>query len=294
MRRSGPRLSAPHLGAEAVAALERHRDARFRRIRSRRVSGEQSALGFINDVGFCAAFTSGLGIPCLREAIAGEREPALPEHLQHDHAIGMTWRIKDSLPAKKLVYYGKVIGGRPGFIALELLPAFLRLRVEPGGWQRMYRRGQLGLCAKLVMDALSRRGAAETRALKLSSGFAQPSRRAEFDLAMKELQEKFLALKVEERYEPFTYVWDTMEHRWGTALEQARSLNRREAAYAIARRYFEVAGYATEKDAARLLGIDPAGLEAASRRLERDGVIVRGARLEGMVGTYNVLAEFVE
>jgi len=158
----------------------------------------------------------------------------------------------------------------------------------------MYRRGQLGLCAKLGMDALSRRGAAETRALKLSSGFAQPSRRAEFDLAMKELQEKFLALKVEERYEPFTYVWDTMEHRWGTALEQARSLNRREAAYAIARRYFEVAGYATEKDAARLLGIDPAGLEAASRRLERDGVIVRGARLEGMVGTYNVLAEFVE
>ena len=261
MRRSGPRLSAPHLGAEAVAALERHRDARFRRIRSRRVSGEQSALGFINEVGFCAAFTSGLGIPCLREAIAGEREPALPEHLQHDHAIGMTWRIKDSLPAKKLVYYGKVIGGRPGFIALDLLPAFLRLRVEPGGWQRMYRRGQLGLCAKLVMDALSRRGAAETRALKLSSGFAQPSRRAEFDRAMKELQGKFLALKVEERYEPFTYVWDTMEHRWGTALKQARALNRREAAYAIARRYFEVAGYATEKTAARLLGIDPAGLE---------------------------------
>ncbi len=294
MRRSGPRLSALQLGAETVAALERHRDARFRRVRSRRVSGEQAALRFINEAGFCAAFTCGLGIPCLREAIAGEREPVLPEHLQHDYAIGMTWRIKDSLPAKKLVYYGKVIGGRPGFIALDLLPAFLRLRVEPGGWQRMYRRGQLSLCAKLVMDALSRRGAAETRALKLSSGFAQPSRRAEFDRAMKELQEKFLALKVEEHYEPFTYVWDTMEHRWGSALEQARALDRREAAYAIARRYFEVAGYATEKAASRLLGIDAAAMEAAARRLKREGVIVRGARLDGMIGSYAVLAQFVE
>ena len=206
----------------------------------------------------------------------------------------MTWRIKDSLPAKKLVYYGKVIGGRPGFIALDLLPAFLACASSPADGSAMYRRGQLSLCAKLVMDALSRRGAAETRVLKLSSGFAQPSRRAEFDRAMKELQEKFLALKVEERYEPFTYVWDTMEHRWGTALKQARALDRREAAYAIVRRVLRGRGLRDEKAASRLLGIDPAAMEAAARRLEREGIIVRGARLEGMIGSYAVLAQFVE
>ncbi len=78
MRRARPGLSPIRLGLEAVAALERHRDFHFRRTKARRVTGEQSALRFINEVGFCAAFTAGLGVPCLREAIAGEREPAVP------------------------------------------------------------------------------------------------------------------------------------------------------------------------------------------------------------------------
>ncbi|MFZ0887637.1 MAG: hypothetical protein WA005_04225 [Candidatus Binataceae bacterium] len=292
MRRAGEGLG-DRLDAGVVASLERHRDLKFRRVPSRRVGGEKSALAFINEVGFCAAFTAGLGVPCLREAIAGEREPVVPEHLQHDYAIGMTWRIKDTLPARQLVYYGKVIGGRPGFIALEMLPAFLRLRVQPGGYLRMYRRGELSLCAKLVMDALSRRGPAETRVLKLSSGYSQPSRRAEFDRAMKELQEKFLALKVEERYDPFTYVWDTVERRWGKALGEARSLSASGAAYTIMKRHFEVAGYANERSASRLLGIDAAIVERASRRLEREGKVVRAVRFEDLAGAHCVLAQYV-
>ena len=118
-------------------------------------------------------------MPCLREAIAGTREPALPEHIQHDYAIGMTWDIKDSLPARRLVYYGKAFAGRPGFIARDLLGAFLRLRAQPGGYRKLYARGGLSHCGKLVMDTLAKRGAAETRVLKLSSGFAQPSKRAD-------------------------------------------------------------------------------------------------------------------
>jgi hypothetical protein len=107
-----------------LEVLERHRDHHFRRVRHRRISGERAALGFIEEVGFCAAFTAGMGVPCLREAIEGMREPPLPEHIQHDRAIMMTWSIKDTLPARKLVYYGKVLGGRPGFIARGLLAAF--------------------------------------------------------------------------------------------------------------------------------------------------------------------------
>jgi len=182
------------------------------------VSGEKSALKFIDEVGFCTGFTAGMGVPCLREAIAGTREPSMPEHIQHDYAIGMTWRIKDSLPQRRAVYYGKVIARRPSFIAREMIGAFLRLRIEPGGYRKLYLRGGLSHCGKLVMDALTKRGAAETRVLKLSSGYAQASRRAVFDRAMAELQEKFLALKVDERADPFSYVWDTMAHRWPDAM----------------------------------------------------------------------------
>jgi hypothetical protein len=294
--RKQARATAPcgdSAGSTAIAdLLETHRDHTFRRVPSRRVNGEQSALAFINESGFCAAFTAGLGVPCLREAIEGRREPKLPEHIQHDRAIIMTWNLKDALPARKAVYYGKVIAGRPSFIALELLPAFLRLRVTPGGYRKLYERGALSHCAKLVMDALTRRGAAETKALKLSSGYAQPNRRADFDRAMKELQEKFLALKVEERYDPFTYVWDTVENRWAEALRAARSLSPGQAVYRIMRRYFEIAAYGNDRAIARILGIDAALVERALRRLEREGAIRRDVRIASIREKISILASF--
>lgn len=277
---------------DLAAALEAHRDHTFRRTPARRISGEAGALAFIEETGFCAAFTAGLGVPCVREAIEGRREPPLPEHIQHDRAIMMTWNLKDTLPARKAVYYGKAIGGRPGFIAPAMLPAFLRLRVAPGGYRKLYARGMLSHCARLVMDALAKRGASETLALKLASGYAQPKMRAEFDRAMKELQEKFLALKVEERYDPFTYVWDTMERRWGEALRAARALTPAAAALAIVRRYFEIAGYGAERAIARVLAIDPALVDRAAARLEREGLIVRNRRVKGIRETISMLARF--
>jgi hypothetical protein len=275
-------------------ALERHRDHHFRRVRHRRISGERAALGFIEEVGFCAAFTAGMGVPCLREAIEGMREPPVPEHIQHDRAIMMTWNIKDTLPARKLVYYGKVMGGRPGFIARGLLAAFLRLRAEPRGYRALYERGTLSHCAKLVMDSLTRRGAAETKALKLGAGYAQAKMRGEFDRAMKELQERFLALKVEERYDPFTYVWDTMEHRWGEALREARTLTRSEAAYRVVRQYFEIAGFGSERAVARLLAIDPALVDGAARRLQRERRLRRAMRVEGLIGAHSILGDLTD
>ncbi|HUY38884.1 MAG TPA: hypothetical protein VMV13_08625 [Candidatus Binataceae bacterium] len=274
-------------------ALERHRDHHFRRVPARRISGEKGALRFIEDVGFCAAFVAGLGVPCLREAIVGQREPKVPEHIQHDYGIGMTWRIKDALPKKRLVYYGKVIAGRPGFIARDLLGAFLRLRIAPGGYVKLYQRGMLSQCAKLVLDALTRKGAAETRVLKLASGYAQPKARAAFDRAMKELQEKFLALKVDELADPFSYVWDTLGHRWPDALREARKLSPREAAYRIVRRHLEVAAFASERSIARIPGIAPELVDAALRRLVREKLVVRGVRIEDYPGELAILREFV-
>ncbi len=291
----GPARRVARIGHAAVPldALERHRDHHFRRLPQRRVSGERAALAFIEEVGFCAAFTAGMGVPCLREAIEGRREPPLPEHIQHDRAIIMTWNIKASLPARKLVYYGKVLGGRPSFIARGLLAAFLRLRAEPRGYRALYERGLLSHCARMVMDALSRRGPAETKALKLSAGYAQPKMRGEFDRAMKELQEKFLALKVEERYDPFTYVWDTVEHRWGEALREARGLARGEAAYRIVRRYFEIAAFGSERAVARMLGLEPELVAGAARRLERERTLRRGMRVEGLAGEHSIFTDLI-
>jgi hypothetical protein len=274
--------------------LERHRDHHFRRLPQRRIGSERAALAFINETGFCAAFTAGLGVPCLREAIVGSREPELPEHIQHDPAIMMTWRLKDVLPARREVYYGKVIRGRPSFIALELLPAFLRIRVAPGTYLAHYRDGALSHCAKLVMDILTRRGPTPTMALKLATNHSEPKRRAEFDRAMKELQEKFLVLKVEERYDPFTYVWDTVAHQWTGAMREARSLTPLAATEIILRRYFGVAAYGSDRAVTRILGLDPQLATRAAQRLERSGLIRRGLRVDGVREAVSVLAEHLD
>ena len=269
-------------GDDLLERLERHRDFHFRRLPARRVKSEDQALNFIGEVGFCTAFTAGLEVPCLREAIVGQREPPLPHHIQSDYAIGMTWRLKDVLTAKRAVYYGKVIAGRPAFIAQQLLPAFLRLRAERVSYSAMFRRGGLSLCAKLVMDALRRRPVAATRELRAATGYSRPSRRAEFDRAMKELQEKFLVLKVEERYDPFSYIWSTLEHQWRDALIQARGLRRTDAACEIVRRYFLIAGYGTPRSVARLLGIDLKLAAGAINRLVREKVLVPCAPTAGL------------
>jgi hypothetical protein len=261
--------------------LEHHRDFHFRRLPGRRVKSEAQALNFVGEVGFCTAFTAGLNVPCLREAIVGEREPPLPHHIQHDYAIGMTWRLKDVLTAKRAVYYGKAIAGRPAFIAPQLLPAFVRLRAERASYVTAFRRGALSLCGKLVMDALRRRPVAATWELKLATGYTRPSRRAEFDRAIKELQEKFMVLKVEERYDPFTYVWSTLDHRWADAIAQARGLRPQDAAYQIVKRYYLTAGYGAEHTVARTLGIERKLVGRALRRLVREGMLAACAAAPG-------------
>ena len=272
--------------------LERHRDFHFRRLPGRRVKSEDQALNFIGEVGFCTAFTAGLHVPCLREAIVGQREPPVPHHIQSDYAIGMTWRLKDVLTAKRAMYYGKVIAGRPAFITPQLLPAFLRLRAERVSYLATFRRGGLSLCAKLVMDALRKRPVAATRELRIATGYSRASRRAEFDRAMKELQQKFLVLKVEERYDPFSYVWSTMEHQWRDALLQARRLRRADAAYEIVRRYYLIAGYGTTRSVARTLGIEAKLAAGAVNRLVREKLLAPCAPAPGLPhGCYALTGE---
>jgi hypothetical protein len=279
----------PPMDGDIAAEFERYRDLTFCRTARLRITSEHAALEFINRTGFCSAFTAGLGLPCLREAIAGEREPPLPEHIQHDPAIMMTWRIKDSLPARGAVYYGKVVAGRPSFVALDLLPAFLRVRAPAVGYRTLHQRGELSRCAFLVMEALTKNGPLETRALKLASGCARPHQRAEFDRAMKELQGKFLALKIEERYEPFTYIWDTFSRRFGPIMAEARKMARNQAVEQIISRHIENVGYTTAPEIARLIAIAPFEVERSMQKLERGGFIIRGARINGRA--YDVLAK---
>ena len=90
---------------------------------------------------------------------------------------------------------------------------------------------------------------------------------------MKELKEKFLVLKIEERYDPFTYIWSTLSYQWRDALDEGRKLRREEAAYRIVRRYFLTAGYGRARTVARVLSNEPKLVAYTLNRLAREKLL---------------------
>jgi hypothetical protein len=105
------------------AELERARDVAFRRVLARRIRGERGALAFVEEVGICSTFYRfPEGLACLWEAVVGRRDPRWPRRSHHDAGVGLTWELKDRLPARRAVYYGKLLKGRPVLVAIDLFP----------------------------------------------------------------------------------------------------------------------------------------------------------------------------
>lgn len=221
-----------------------------------------AALRFVNAVGFCFAFSArGAELPCLWQAACGERNPVYPEHTHSDPFIGLVWQAKDELPAQRAIYYGKAIRQRPTMISLEFLPAFYRLIAGDRGEDRYlaeYMAGVLSPAARRIMEALSERSPQITAELKLSSGYAHPRKRAEFDRGMAELQMRMHLCKIAEFYDPFTFLWELFTVRHAEEAEAARRLTPAEARLTILHRYFAVAGAAGTVTIGRLFGW-PAG-----------------------------------
>src|SRR3989442_102989 len=164
-RRADPRVS----GGLPASTLERRRDRRFRGVPRLRGRGDASALAFIHDVGFCSPFYRfPEGVACLWEAVVGRRNPRWPRRSHHDDGVGLTWQLKDTLPSRRDVYYGKLLKGRPLLVALDVFPAFYgvtRGRQRARDYRSEYDAGHLSLTARRLMDALVREHPQYTRVL---------------------------------------------------------------------------------------------------------------------------------
>ena len=174
-------------------ALERARGRRFRQSPALRVRSERAALAFVDDVGFCSTFYCfPEGVPCLWEAVAGRARPRWPRRSHHDSAIGLTWALKDTLPAKRRVYYGKLLKGRPLLVSLDVFPAFYALvrgRQRARDYRREYDEGRLSITARRIMDRLVRESPQYTRGLRAECFMLETSKTREFERAMGELQQ---------------------------------------------------------------------------------------------------------
>lgn len=271
--------------------LERLRDRTFRRSAALRIKSERAALAFIRAVGLCSTFYRfPEGLPCLWEAVAGRREPRWPRHSHHDAGIGFTWELKDVLPAKRQVYYGKLLRGRPVLVALDLFPCFyalIRGRQHARDYRMEYEAGRLSLTAKRIMDAMLREHPQFTRELRANSFMLEPSGTREFERAMAELQQGLWVVKVEERYEPsFSYRWDLLEEWLPAMVSEGRRLRRAPAVEVLVARYTASAVFTTVPLMAKLFGLPEEEVGAAVGRLVRRGTLVPDCSVAGWPGRW--------
>ena len=259
-------------------ALERRRERRFRRARELRVRDERQALAFVEDVGFCSTFYGfPEGVACLWEAVAGRARPRWPRRSHHDAAIGLTWQFKDSLPAARRVYYGKLLKGRPLLVALDVFPAFYALvrgRQRARDYRGEYEAGRLSQTARRLMDALAREHPQYTGDLRANTFMLGAHRTREFERAMAELQQGLWIVKTQERYEPtFSYRWDLLEAWLPKAVAAGRRLGRRRALQHLLARYLDAAVFTRESTLRRLFALPATEIVRAVGALVSSGAI---------------------
>ena len=257
-------------------ALERARDRRFRRAPALRVRNARQALAFVEDIGFCSTFYCfPEGVPCLWEAVAGRARPPWPRRSHHDAAIGLTWELKDTLPAAKRVYYGKLLKGRPLLVALDVFPAFYALvrgRQRARDYRAQYESGHLSHTARRLMDALVREHPQYTGDLRANAFMLGPHRTREFERAMAELQAGLWIVKTEERYEPtFAYRWDLLEAWLPEPAAAGRRLARDRALAHLIGRYVGATLFTQERRLQRLFGLPAGEIACAVRSLVAAG-----------------------
>jgi hypothetical protein len=276
-------------------ALERRRRVNFRQMPALRVRSARTALRFVETVGLCSTFyVFPEGLPSLWEAVVGRPKPRWPRRSHHDSGIGLTWELKDTLPSRRQVYYGKLVKGRPVVVARDLCPAvaaLVRGSQRARDCAREYEAGRLSQNAKRIMDILMRESPQYTRGLRAESFMLEPSRTREFERAMAELQQGLWIVKTEERYAPsFSYRWDLLERWLPDAAAEGRRLGRAAGLDRLVGRYLDAAVYSTPAALARLFAVPRPEVEAAVGRLQRAGRVTADVEITGHSGRWVVSA----
>jgi hypothetical protein len=237
-----------------VNRIERQRDVIYRRSRTRRIRSMDEAARFINAVGFSLLFasTQNLELPSLFEAVKGRRDAHIEDW---DKDSDRVWVWKNDLPADKLAYYGKALaGGKPAFVALEMLPALYAVNA-PDSENSAYQRGQISYEAKRIYDALRDLGPTPTTALRAAAGFDRDT--ARYHHALDELQRILAVLPVGATMGQSAWssqIFDLTERWFKSQVMRAQKLDVAQARRVIVKRYVETVIACTPAMIARVFG----------------------------------------
>ncbi|MEO8286897.1 MAG: crosslink repair DNA glycosylase YcaQ family protein [Chloroflexota bacterium] len=244
-----------------------------------KVKTQAEAVRFINDVGIALLFPGeNMVLPDLWSAINGE-ERTIPKH-HHDWALRKTWDWKDNIPKRKDAWYGKLVRGKPAFVAMNDLPAIYALSDNFGeldDYLEAYADGLLSKEGKDIYEVLLEGSAMSTAQLRKATGMAGGGDNARrFERAITELQSGFKIVKsgisTDNRWK-YCYVYDLLL-RWAPNLgEQARVFNSRTAMRHIITRYLQTSIAAPPALFPRLFGWEPGVTDRVLDEMQADGAI---------------------
>lgn len=166
-----------------------------------RVLTEADLLVFLADVGCCA----------INEL---PKFPAFPSHqvgMNTPDVLWHTWFWKDDLHTQRKLYYTRIFGGKPGYIALDLLPAFIATHGAVA--DELMLTGGLSALGMKLYQLIEENGPISSRNVKKLLGKEE---RKSASRALIDLESLFMITKTEitgRERGTYGYVWDLAE-RW--------------------------------------------------------------------------------
>jgi hypothetical protein len=221
------------------------------------VADEEGLVEFLGHVGICLwTPTTGLDFPNLAEKM----------DLKKPDDIWDTWFWKDDLHEQKRLYYGKLLAGKPTFVAMDFLPTVIAALgdMDP---HNLHERGALSAEALRVYEALLRRRQMATGDLRREAGLAEPSSKAAYEKAVTSLGATFQICKTGitgRTRGTYGYRWGLVEDWAPEVLGKAARIRPHDAARAVVARLHEMGVDLRPKDLRRLFGWDAETVESAS------------------------------
>ncbi len=244
---------------------------------------------FIEDVGFASGFTDARRPgPSLYVAVCGRRDAVLPRNVQKDPETSLTWELKDEIMGRGKVYYGKLVRGKPMFLAPRMIPYFHAV----WGLRRSEEQRRLSRPARAILKVLRKEWEMGTADLRAESG---TQNRAAFTKALDELQAAMIVIPTAAVYAPkFTYIWSLGIDRFPDELR--RRVSRQVAVREIARCFLAGAGMTIPGELARVTGLSRPEAGRGNLALVAEGyatLLARGVyRLAGGMPSRQPAASF--
>jgi hypothetical protein len=229
-------------------ALTKHtvierREMRYRRRLNLRITTQEHAIEFVNDVGFCFLFPiQAVEMPSLWDAVAGRVLKTTNQH--HGYEIERTWGWKDEALSQKVWFYAKLLRGRATLVSLDFLPNFYALSENFGDYEHdylaEYQTGAMSSEARQIYEALLKNGALDAVRLRRESRLSSEENKPRFEKALTELQTGLKVLPV--GIAPagawrYAFIYEIVPRWLPDVPERARQTTRSEARRQIFDRY---------------------------------------------------------